>query len=132
MPHTGHSPKNRRWLIVALVMAIALALPYALLVAIRPDFAFDKRHRAVPMSLTEDPNIAVIEYRWLKGSQVMFSDGKRGSGFSAVGLVYIGYRDGEATKYRWASHLSTSTTYDLDCTKPGQRPKNVKTTITLR
>ena len=117
----------------AVIFLALFALPFAFLVGLRPDFAFDKRDRITkPITLEENPHIQVIEYGWLKGSQMGYSDGKKGSGFEAIGLAYIAYKDGEAVKYRWSPHLSTTTLYDLDRTNSRARPKNVRTTLTLR
>jgi hypothetical protein len=126
--------KSRERAIRAAVIFLAIfVLPIAFLVGLRPDIAFDKRYRnSKPISLEEDPSIQIVEYGWLKGSQKVYSDGKKGTGFEAIGLAYIAYKDGESIKYRWSPHLSRTTLYVLDQTSPSARPKNVRTTITLR
>lgn len=108
----------------AAIFLAVIVFPFAFLVGFRPDFAFDKVNRiGYSIPLQEDSDIQVIEYGWLKGSQMVRSDGRKGSGFQAIGLAYIGYMDGKSVKYRWSPHLSTNTSYDLDPKNQSARPK---------
>ncbi len=127
--------KLNRWIKpikVSIVLATGFLLFIGLLMATVPNWAFDKRTRPTPQGLEEDSSVQVVEYGWIKGSQLEFGDGAHGSSFDAAGLAYVSYWDQGILKRRWSIHLGTTTHWDNEMTGPGWKPKNVTRTITLR